>query len=320
MKKIIATDLDGTLFYPKDTKEMISKPNLFFLQNFIDNGGKTILISGRSHLYCQKTVKKIGRPCATISYNGACIFDGEKMIYQNTIKNDEAANIIDEIFKTFHNHGVFLMTEKGLSIHLVYKSKIIRWGFGVYYKTQGIYAENLLPKESDYEEELKNGHIFKIMIYFGLGKRMQNKAKQANSILRNTYDNVECNWSKNVIEITAKDCSKAKALQTLLESKNDLDKEIYVVGDSGNDISLFKAFPYASSHFSTLSNTLSNIGVSEKPEEIDTTNERALISASVDSVTQIAVRLNNIYQMESAMMEYATIKEGGKSGQRVKEE
>ena len=58
----------------------------------------------------------------------------------------------------------------------------------------------------------------------------------------------------------------------------------------------------------------------EKPEEIDTTNERALISASVDSVTQIAVRLNNIYQMESAMMEYATIKEGGKSGQRVKEE
>ena len=243
MEKIIATDLDGTLFYPKDTKEMISKPNLFFLQNFIDNGGKTILISGRSHSYCQKTVKKIGRPCATISYNGACIFDGEKMIYQNTIKNDEAANIIDEIFKTFHNHGVFLMTEKGLSIHLVYKSKLIRWCFGVYYKTQGIYAENLLPKESHYEEELKNGHIFKIMIYFGLGKRMQNKAKQANSILRNTYDNVECNWSKNVIEITAKDCSKAKALQTLLESKNDLDKEIYVVGDSGNDISLFKAFP-----------------------------------------------------------------------------
>ena len=47
------------------------------------------------------------------------------------------------------------MTEKGLSIHLVYKSKIIRWGFGLYYKTQGIYAENLLPKESDFEEELK---------------------------------------------------------------------------------------------------------------------------------------------------------------------
>ena len=58
----------------------------------------------------------------------------------------------------------------------------------------------------------------------------------------------------------------------------------------------------------------------ETPEEIDTTNERALISASADSVTQISVRLNNIYQMESAMMEYATIKEGGKSRQRVKEE
>lgn len=243
MQKIIATDLDGTLFYPKDTKDMISKPNLFFLQNFIDNGGKTILISGRSHSYCQKTVKKIGRPCATISYNGACIYDGEKLIYENTIKNDEAIAIIDEIYKTFKNHGVFLMTDKGLSIHLIYKSKLIRWGFKMYYKTQGIYAENLLPFESDYEKEVKEGHIYKIMIYFGLGKRMQNKAKEANTILRNTYDNVECNWSKNVIEITAKDCSKAKALKTLLESTNNLNNEIYVVGDSGNDISLFKAFP-----------------------------------------------------------------------------
>lgn len=243
MQKIIATDLDGTLFYPKDTKEMISKPNLFFLQNFIDKGGEAILISGRSDAYCRKTIKKIDRPCAAISYNGACIFDGEKMIYQNAIKNSEAKAIIDEIYKTYKNHGVFLMTENGLSIHLVYKSKIIRYGFRLYYKTQGIYTENLLPYEDQYEKELNEGKIFKIMIYFGLGKRMQNKAKQANTILRNTYDNVECNWSRNVIEITAKDCSKAKALKYLLESQDALDKEVYVVGDSGNDISLFKAFP-----------------------------------------------------------------------------
>lgn len=243
MEKILATDLDGTLFYPKDTKEMIAKPNLFFLQSFIDQGGKVILISGRSHVYCQKTVEKIGRPCATISYNGACIFDGQKMIYENGIKNDEAKDIIEEISKTYHNSGVFLMTENGLSIHLKYKSKLIRKGFKIYYKCQGIYAENLLSEEADYEKELKEGHIYKIMIYFGLGKRMQNRAKQANTILRNTYSNVECNWSKNVIEITAKDCSKAKSLATLLDVMNEKDSEIYVVGDSGNDISLFKAYP-----------------------------------------------------------------------------
>ena len=243
MEKIIATDLDGTLFYPKDTKEMIAKPNLFFIQNFIDNGGKVILISGRSYAYCQKTVKKIGRPCMSISYNGGCIYDGEKIIYQNSIKNEVAKSIIDDIFKTYRNSGVFLMTDRGLSIHLIYKSKLIRWGFKMYYKTQGIYTENLMPNEEDYLKELNNGSIYKIMIYFGLGKRMQNRAKQANTILRNTYDNVECNWSKNVIEITAKNCSKAKGLITLLEATNNTDKEIYVVGDSGNDISLFKAFP-----------------------------------------------------------------------------
>lgn len=243
MPKLIATDLDGTLFYPKDNIGMISKPNLFVIQSFIDNGGKVVLISGRSHSYIQKVIKRIGRPCAGISYNGGCVYDGEKLVYSKPINNEEAIEIIDEIKKTYKMPGVFLMTERGLSIYLKYKSKFIRWLYKQYYKTTGIYAENLLYKEEDYYKELKEGKIYKIMIYFGLGKRKQRKASQANSILRNVYDNVECNWSSNVIEITAKDCSKANSLKNLLATMNIDEKDVFVVGDSGNDISMFKAFP-----------------------------------------------------------------------------
>ena len=154
MGKIIATDLDGTLFYPKDKNEMIYKPNLFFLQSFIDDGGKVILISGRSYKYCLRVINKIGRPCQAISYNGACIYDGKKTIFSNVIPNDEAKSIIDDIFKTYRNPGVFLMTEKGLFIHLIYKSWIIRKGFELYYKGQKIYAEDLIIGEDKYNEEL----------------------------------------------------------------------------------------------------------------------------------------------------------------------
>ena len=243
MAKVIATDLDGTLFYPKDYIGMISKPNLFFIQSFIDNGGKVVLISGRSHKYIQKVIKRIGRVCAGISYNGGCVYDGEKLVYSKTINNDEAIEIINEIKNTYKMPGVFLMTEKGLSIYLKCKSKFIRWLYKLYYKTTGVYAEHLLAKEEDYETELKSGKIYKIMIYFGLGKSKQNKAKQANNILRNVYENVECNWSTNVIEITAKGCSKAASLQKLLSDENISFEDVYVVGDSGNDISMFKAFP-----------------------------------------------------------------------------
>ena len=216
MDKIIATDLDGTLFYPKDTKEMICKPNLFFLQSFIDQGGEVILISGRSNEYCKRVIKKIGRPCSAVSYNGACIYDGEKLIMTNKIPNDEAISIIDEITQQYKVPGIFLMTENGLSIHLKCKSKLVRWLYKLYYKSTGVYAEDLMPLESDYE---------------------------ANSVLRNVYDKVECNWSTNVIEITAKDCAKAKSLEILLKYKGKTADNLYVVGDSGNDISMFKAFP-----------------------------------------------------------------------------
>lgn len=243
MGKLIATDLDGTLFYPKDRNELISKPNLFFLQSFIDDGGKVVIISGRSYKFCLKVIKKIGRPCQAISYNGACVYDGTKILFRHSIPNAEAKEIIDDIYKTYKNPGVFLMTEKGLFIHLVYKSWLIRKGFELYYRAQKNYAEDLVIGEDKYSEELETGQIYKIMIFFGLGKKKKQKASNANKIIRNVYENVECNWSTNVIEITAKGCSKANSLKYLTEREKINPDDVYVVGDSGNDISMFKAFP-----------------------------------------------------------------------------
>ena len=135
------------------------------------------------------------------------------------------------------------MSQNGLSIHLKFKSKLIRWVYSLYYKSMGVYAEHLIEGEEGYQKELNEGSIFKFMIYFGLGRRNKKRASQVNTILRNTYDNVECNWCGNVIEITAKGANKAKALNLLLEEKGINKDKLYVIGDSGNDISMFKAFP-----------------------------------------------------------------------------
>ena len=242
MSKIIATDLDGTLFYPKDKKEMIYKPNLFFLQSFIDNGGKLILISGRSFKYCQKVIKKIDRPTSVISYNGACVYNGEHIIFQNTLDNKDARELIEDIAEEYKNPGVFLMTEKGLFVHLRSKSKIVEKLYIFYYRNQKIYAEDLHVGEDLFEEQLSSGKIYKFMLYFGLGKRSRDKANKVCKILRNMNDNIEANWSNNVVEITPRGCSKNVALRTLLQNQGLSEKDLYVVGDSGNDISMFKEF------------------------------------------------------------------------------
>ncbi|MBP5694081.1 MAG: HAD family phosphatase [Bacilli bacterium] len=242
MSKIIATDLDGTLFYPKDKKEMIYKPNLFFLQSFIDNGGKLILISGRSYKYCQKVIKKIDRPTSVISYNGACVFNGEQVIFENVLDNKDAEELINDVGEEYKNPGVFLMTDKGLFVHLRSKSKLIRQIYIWYYKSQKIYAEDLHVGEDLFYEQLRNGKVHKFMLYFGLGKRNRNRASKLTKILRNMNDNIEANWSGNVVEITPKGCSKNVALKFLLENQGLSEKDLYVVGDSGNDISMFKQF------------------------------------------------------------------------------
>ena len=61
MAKILVTDLDGTLFYPKKKLGLIGKENLAFLREWIDSGNKLVLASGRNYKDADKILKKIGR-------------------------------------------------------------------------------------------------------------------------------------------------------------------------------------------------------------------------------------------------------------------
>ena len=240
--KIIATDLDGTLFYPKDKIEMISPKNLYFLQNFIDEGNKVVIISGRSIDFGKKVINKIGRDCSIIGFNGTCVYSDNQFIEKKTMPNELVKEFIDDTFQTCKNFGVFLMTDKGVSVHLKTKSKFLRWCAKVYYKSQKIYAEQFSSLESDYEHELAYGNIYKAMLFFGISKRKMKAASEANKILRNSFENFECSWSGPVIEVTLKGCSKANALKDFIKLKNYSKDDVYVVGDSGNDISMFKEF------------------------------------------------------------------------------
>ena len=61
MNKLLATDLDGTLFYPKEKKRMIEDSNLKVLRDFADEGNEVVIISGRSLNYCLKVKKRVNR-------------------------------------------------------------------------------------------------------------------------------------------------------------------------------------------------------------------------------------------------------------------
>ena len=65
--KVLATDLDGTLFYPRSKTRCISKKNVKFLRKWIDAGNKLVLVTSRSAEFCKRLEDEIDRPFDLIS-------------------------------------------------------------------------------------------------------------------------------------------------------------------------------------------------------------------------------------------------------------
>ena len=201
--KILATDLDGTLFYPKDKKEMICKENLTFVRDFIDQGNKLVIVTGRSLAYGKQVARRINRNVTLVCYNGAIINEDDVDIYDFSIPNNLAKDIINQGFESGKIKGAFIMTENGVFVRTRSNNILFRRISEIFYESQKVYAEkfNIDPKSYEYE------------LNFG-----------------------------KAIEITNRQCSKGNAILKYICIKGLSKEDVYVVGDSGNDISMFKEF------------------------------------------------------------------------------
>ena len=242
MIKYIATDLDGTLFYPPDKKHFVSKENLFFVQSFIDNGGKVILVSGRSIEYGKQVEKALGRKCILIGYNGAVLYENNNILRSECIDKEEIKNIISDINKTYKIPSIMIMTEKGFYIKVKNSYRLLKFFYRIYNKLKGKYGEISHFKEKEFDEALENEKVYKLMFFIGITNKRKKQAMELNKLIRNIYQNVESSWCNEVIEITPKGCSKGSRVRDYCTINNISDDEICVVGDSGNDISMFKEF------------------------------------------------------------------------------
>jgi len=244
MKRLLlAADLDGTLFYPKRCRQMISRPNLKFLRAFIDAGHQFVAITGRSDRYMQKMKKVIQRPFDFIGCNSAVIVADNQYIFEAflpTVINQ----IIDDLNEMFDVRGLLLLGENSpILVTGPDRSWLTIKGMEIYYKAQGAYAEDFIVDHHGFYKMINEGKAYKLMVFFGYSKKKKEYASKVNSYLRAHYPEVESAWSGSVVEITAKNISKGNGLLAYSQYRNIAPDDIIVVGDSGNDISMFKAFP-----------------------------------------------------------------------------
>lgn len=243
LNKVIATDLDGTLFYPRKRIRMISQDNRAFINKFMDDGGKILLVSGRNRYFGEKVGQNLHRPVDVVGCNGSFILSNGQLVKESFFNPSNLKKILTETCREYKITLVMLFTKKH---NLVIPHTGVGWFTGLCYSTyeffQGTYKEPVVRSDKVYYEELEGGEVYKAMLFFGITGRAKVKAREANKLLRLRYPDAEFSWVEQCIEITPKGASKSEGIAFYLDYNHLSRDNVLVIGDSGNDISMFEAF------------------------------------------------------------------------------
>lgn len=242
--KVLATDLDGTLFYPKHINRCVSKKNIAYLRKWIDEGNKLVLVTSRSEEFIQKVVKEIDRDVDLIVCNSAKIIADKKVIRDVSVPTETIKKILHDI-KEKYLPTAYLMTSNHYPLIIrdnILLGKFLVFFYKLWWRCQFVYREHFVYNNELFNKELDEGDIYKVIVFFGLAHKKMQFSKDLNKIFLKEYKDVEFSWISQVIELTPKDCNKGKGLKYYCEHLGIDKKDVYVIGDSGNDITMFNEF------------------------------------------------------------------------------
>lgn len=248
MKKLLAVDLDGTLFHPKRSLTLMTRKNYKFLKDFIAQGNEVVLATGRNSMMLPKLEKKLGCTLTLIGCNGGFTMRDGKLLDSHPLEQEKCSSMFVDLKDEFQVMAWTAM-DCGQNDYIYFRDGIEPFMVPIvkiYYFFKFKYRELTIMNKNTFTNKLKEGSIYKIMSMYGTGKKAMEKALLATLPLKEKYGE----WfnlanSKTVIEVTDKKASKGLAvLKYALDNGYDIN-DVYCVGDSENDISMFKNFPHS---------------------------------------------------------------------------
>ena len=247
MIKLIATDLDGTLFYPKKKIRLLVNKNKKFLSDFIKQGNRVVLVSGRNYHISRRIIRKLKHNVDMIACNGSALYREKQIIEDYPMshkdvqrmyeENLENRNIMSWIFMTDQDNMIIVPNKMGLLLTICYRIGLI-----FQFRYRGTYRFGKRHFLKMLKEE--NVRIYKAMSIYGLGIKGINKAASCIDDMKEKYgDTFEVIQSHSSLEIMNKNINKASCLLKYIKTLGIEKEEVAVIGDSGNDVPLFEAFP-----------------------------------------------------------------------------
>ena len=228
MKKILATDLDGTLLFPDKKKNHygVREDDLLAIQNLHKDGVKVIVATGRN-LQGVSFLEQINLPYDyLVLSNGAFILDKKhKVIKSSTMGEKYINDIFNSYIKDHENQFVCVLQTGKNSYRLEYDYDGIedKYMYPIIPLSQlsqlnnNVVSMNIFPFSKNLHETIR------------LHEAISEQYKDIN-VLRNTC----------FIDIVNKDVSKGNAIKHIMDSKKLNKYDLYCIGDSWNDESMFQ--------------------------------------------------------------------------------
>jgi len=237
--KLIALDLDGTLFLPDGT---ISERNKKAIKAAADKGIIVCLSSGRplSGLPCEEAVM-LGMRYA-ITTNGSSVYDmtDKSLLGENTMATELTLELLSslkdyEISRDMYISGI-AKSQGNAETYLAFLNKQPHLTGGI--KDYLVRTRSFVPSLYDYikENSLTPQKITLNFINEGEGK-FKDRA-EVEAILRARDDITVVSGGFGDLEITAKGIDKANGMRILCEKLNIDKKNAMAIGDTENDLAM----------------------------------------------------------------------------------
>lgn len=225
--KILASDLDGTLFREQE----INKDDISALKKLKDNGHKFIISTGRSLRGVKRIFENYNDVAADylVLCNGSLVLDKDlNTVYKKYIKADLSQEIIKEFID---NNDVCFYFDDGRDTYIVE---------GNYVKEDAFNIEEFASKVLKREEAINRKGEYQIMSVFPKDKSIESAELIKEQLIDKYGEDIEVFRNQYFLDMAPKGCSKGIGLKMIIESTNLDVSSLYTIGDSLNDISMFE--------------------------------------------------------------------------------
>ncbi len=246
MIKLIATDLDGTLFYPKRRLSLISKKNVKFLRDFHGAGGDIVLVSGRSRRMGKMVNKKLGFETEMLGCCGTYVVENGQIAVSHPLDRQAIMELYMSARNDYGIIGWMLFDDTDyIKIAPTDMGNMLVLAATLANRFLGVYREKYITSETKFIQAVAHHPVYKLMPCFGLNmKKARERGIAAKMSIEQKFPGkFTIAVSPPMIEITTGGVTKASTLESYIEGKHLTKDEIAVAGDSFNDMSLFDSFP-----------------------------------------------------------------------------